>query len=394
MSGPVVLLAGFGEPDPIAAVLNRAGFETVVPGTAAGDASDLPDLAILDCDGPADLVGRVFARLHGETPVPTILLFTDEPPEIITTSLASDEFAMKPQPAEGLVFRLQAMTIRATQEHGSGREVSAEPMAGEARVIGVFAPKGGVGKTTIAVNVAVALRQQSRGRVLLLDAAAGMGNVTSLITVSDSRGLTDLADSDPELWTAEAFEHLAVTHEPTGLRVMTWGSHPAEAEHIGPDLLIAAVRWARSAHDLVIIDTNPGYDDRTMAMLTASTEILLVVTPEVGALRNTAQFLELAEDIGMSTSIRVVANRANHGVAVAEMATALGVPIAATVISSGPRAVQAANEGQPLVTRFPSERISNDLHAVARLVSGPAAIPSTEEPRRRFALPSFQRASA
>jgi pilus assembly protein CpaE len=394
MSGPVVLLAGFGEPDPIAAVLNRAGFETVVPGTAAGDASDLPDLAILDCDGPADLVGRVFARLHGEIPVPTILLFSDEPPEIITTSLASDEFAMKPQPPEGLVFRLQAMTIRATQEHASGHGVSAEPMAGEARVIGVFAPKGGVGKTTIAVNVAVALRQQSRGRVLLLDADVGMGNVTSVIAVSDSRGLTDLADSDPELWTAEAFEHLAVTHEPTGLRVMTWGSHPSDADRIGPDLLIAAVRWARSAHDLVIIDTHPGYDDRTMAMLTASTEILLVVTPEVGALRNTAQFLELAEDIGLSTSIRVIANRANHGVAISEMATALGVPVAATVISSGPRAVQAANEGQPLVTRFPSERVSNDLHAVARLVAGPAASPSTEESRRRFALPSFQRASA
>ena len=395
MSRPVVLLAGFSEPDPLVATLTRAGFEAVLPVSGSADPSELPDLAVLDCDGPADVVARAYSRVHGGNQVPTMLLFSDEPPEVMSDISASDELALKPMAGEGMVYRLQAMLIRAGHRTPTADDVVGEPiMAGEAHVVGVFAPKGGVGKTTVAVNVAVAIRQQTRSRVLLLDADAGVGNVTSVVSVPDTRGLVDLADSPSETWTDEAFEHLVVTHAESGVRVMTWGSHPADADKLGTDLLLAALRWAKHHHDYVVVDTHPGYDDKTMAMLTASSEVLLVVTPEIGALKNTAQFLEMYEEMGLNMQIRVVANRSNHGVDVNEMATALGIPISATVVSSGPRAVQASNEGRPLVLRFPNERVSNDLHALARMVvRGPDAV-EVAEPRRRFTLNSFQRAQA
>ena len=74
-------------------------------------------------------------------------------------------------------------------------------IVGEGHVVSVFAPKGGVGKTTIAVNMAVALRQQTRAEVLLFDADVGVGNVTSVLDVPYRMGLADLADSPPEEWT-------------------------------------------------------------------------------------------------------------------------------------------------------------------------------------------------
>jgi pilus assembly protein CpaE len=157
------------------------------------------------------------------------------------------------------------------------------------------------------------------------------------------------------------------THEPSGLHVLTWGFEPGDAERIGPDLMIAAVRWARQHYDLIIVDTHPGYDDRTVAMLT--------VTPEVGPLRNSAQFLQLAHELGIDDTIRVVANRANHGVAIRDMESALGRPVIATIMSAGAAAVMAANAGTPLVLRFPKEKITADIHRLARVVAG------TEEPR-------------
>ena len=108
-----------------------------------------------------------------------------------------------------------------------------------------------------------------------------------------------------------------------------------------------------------------------MAMLAVSNEIFLVVTPEVGALRNSAQFLELARELGLGNVVKVIVNRANHGIRVQDMSSALGLPIAATVVSNGPKAVIAANEGRPMVTKFPKEKMSDDLHAVARLISQP-----------------------
>ncbi len=108
-----------------------------------------------------------------------------------------------------------------------------------------------------------------------------------------------------------------------------------------------------------------------MAMLAVANEIFLVVTPEVGALRNSAQFLELARELGLGNGIRVIVNRANHGIRVQDMSTSLGLPIAATVVSNGPKAVISSNEGKPVVLKYPREEIANNMHAVARLVSQP-----------------------
>ena len=137
------------------------------------------------------------------------------------------------------------------------------------------------------------------------------------------------------------------------MRVLTWGTDPAESERVSVDLLLAALRWGRNHHSYVIIDNHPGYDDRTMAMLAVANEIILVVTPEVGALRNSAQFLELARELGLGDNIRVVVNRANHGIRPQDMASSLGLPISATVVSNGPKAVIASNEGNPVVTEVP-----------------------------------------
>jgi pilus assembly protein CpaE len=236
---------------------------------------------------------------------------------------------------------------------------------------------------------------QTRQRVLLLDADAGVGNVTAVIDVPARRGLADMADSAPEDWSDEAFRSLIASHEPSGLDVLTWGYEPGDTERIGPDLLIAAVRWARQQYDLIIVDTHPGYDDRTVAMLSVANEILLTVTPEVGPLRNSAQFLQLAHELGMDDSIQVVANRANHGVAIRDMEGALGRPVIATIVSAGAKAVMAANTGTPLVLRFPKERITADIYRLARIVAGAEPAVSVVAPeKRRWSFATLRAGSA
>jgi pilus assembly protein CpaE len=375
--------------------LRRAGFDASAVDAESPhlDPRALPDLAILDCDLPAEILSPIYGALHGEAPVSTILLVSDRtelPPEI-RAGAATDEVALKPVPPEALVYRLQALLIR------SGRHLPAEsalmaaseslseaPIAGEGHVVSVFAPKGGVGKTTVAVNVAVALREQTRSEILLFDADVGVGNVTAVLEVPYRMGLSDLADSPPQDWTDAAFEQTVALHRDSGLRVLTWGADPADSERVSVDLLLAALRWGRNHHSYVVIDNHPGYDDRTMAMLAVSNEIFLVVTPEMGALRNSAQFLELARELGLGGVVRVIVNRANHGIRLDDMAKSLGLPISATIVSSGPKAVIAANEGRPVITKFPREKIASDLHQVARLLTQQDLPEVGREPARRW----------
>lgn len=398
---PRVLVAARDDVAAIAGALVRAGFDVI-------DSEELetafveqrpPEMAVIDADLSPDVVRRIHGRLNDGTPVASLILLGDEAGELDDLWQVTDEFVVKPILPDALVYRLQALLIRSGSAAGPSIDRDTPVIGGHdpanARVIAVFAPKGGVGKTTVSVNLAVALRTQTRQRVLLLDADAGVGNVTAVIDVPARRGLADMADSAPEHWTDDAFESLVVNHEPSGLNVLTWGFEPADAERIGPDLLIAAVRWARQNYELIIVDTHPGYDDRTVAMLSIANEILLTVTPEVGPLRNSAQFIELARELGIDDTIRVVANRANHGVKMRDMESALGRPVLATIVSAGATAVMAANEGQPLVLRFPRERITADIHRLARIVAGTEeATPVGQPDRRRWSFASLLKAGA
>ena len=382
MERPKILLAVDRDSESYADALSRAGFE---PTTADAAASAGADMAVIDCDLDLERFVAAYRASRSPVSIPVLLLVSPESDLPDGVGGVGDEVALKPIPPEAIVYRLQAMLIR-TGKHlpaesgawASDESLSSSQLAGEGHVVSVFAPKGGVGKTTISVNMAVALRQQTRAEVLLFDADVGVGNVTSVLEVPYRMGLADLADSPPEEWTDAAFEQAVSVHAESGVRVMTWGTDPAESERVGVDLLLAALRWARNHNSYVIVDNHPGYDDRTMAMLAVANEIFLVVTPEVGAVRNSSQFLELARELGLGNVIKVIVNRANHGIRMADMETSLGLPISATVVSSGPKAVIASNEGKPIVTKFPREKISDDLHRVARLViepDGPSVAP-------------------
>jgi MinD-like ATPase involved in chromosome partitioning or flagellar assembly len=385
MERPTVLLAVEGESMAYMEALVRAGF---APATFEhGDVLNGQfDLAVVDCDFGDEPATALYDALH-VAGVPVLLLLEAGADLPAGLGSNSDDLALKPLPPEALVYRLQALLIRTGRhlptesgEWASSDSLTSAPIAGEGHVVSIFAPKGGVGKTTVAVNVAVALRQQTRAEVLLFDADVGVGNVTSVLDVPYRLGLADLADSPPEDWTDAAFEQCVSTHTETGVRVLTWGTDPAESERISVDLLLAALRWARNHHSYVLVDNHPGYDDRTMAMLAVSNEIFLVLTPEVGALRNSAQFLELARELGLGGVVRVVINRANHGIRPEDMASALRLPISATIVSAGPKAVIASNEGKPIVTKFPREKIADDLHRVARLISEPNVAPMAAAP--------------
>ena len=403
MERPTVLLALSAEKAAYADALTRSGFDVV------GDVAEARmrrqqgqpvDLAVIDGDLPSAMISEARGVLRGDQPVPTILLFGTEIPDLDDDAPAQEEYAVKPIPPDALIYRLQAILIRsghgATQAGGGWTEGETEDVTiGEGHVVSVFAPKGGVGKTTIAVNMAIAIREQTRASVLLFDADVGVGNVTSVLAAPYRMGLADLADSPVEEWTDAAFEQATTVHKASGVRVLTWGNEPGESERVGVDLLLAALRWGKAHHSYVIVDNHPGYDDRTMAMLTVAREIFLVVTPEVGPLRNSAQFLDLAREVGLGDMVRVIVNRANHGVRIPDIEQALKLRVAATVVSNGPKAVIAANEGSPLVTRFPRDRISTDLYDVARLVTqGPATTVAVAPERRSWWASLTSRASA
>src|SRR5688500_839362 len=153
MERPKILLAVDRDSESYADALSRAGFE---PTTADAASSAGADMAVIDCDLDPERFVAAYRTSRSPGSIPVLLLVSPDSDLPGGVGGAGDEVALKPVPPEAIVYRLQAMLIR-TGKHlptesgawASDESLSSARLAGEGHDVSVFAPKGGVGKTTI-----------------------------------------------------------------------------------------------------------------------------------------------------------------------------------------------------------------------------------------------------
>jgi len=149
-------------------------------------------------------------------------------------------------------------------------------------------------------------------------------------------------------------------------------------------------------YEHVIVDCTAALDELNLDLLEKSTRILLVVTPEMRAVHNTARFLGLAERLGHTEQISLVLNRSNSGIRSEDLQRTLGIPVASGVVSAGRMMLDAVNEGTTLFAMDPmrKERITQDLAQIVELVAGRAQPPVQKDTGRRGSPLRFLRRSA
>ena len=109
-----------------------------------------------------------------------------------------------------------------------------------------------------------------------------------------------------------------------------------------------------------------------LQLLEVADRILLVTTPELSSIRNTGQVLKLANTLGLRDKLTIVLNRANSGVQMEHLEQTLGVRVDHTILSAGPRVVEAANQGMPVLLMDPGgrEQITRDLGRLVAKIAG------------------------
>lgn len=264
-----------------------------------------PDIVLMDINMPGVDGITASEKISQQVPFCQIIMMSvqGESDYLRRSMLAgAREFLIKPFSSDELissirrVYQLGASRRQAMPTPMSGGPMSAMPEApppSEGKIISVFSAKGGVGCSTIAVNVAIALQQNAVGKVALVDSSLQFGDVGVLLNLYASRTVADLAPHINEL-DNELIEDIFISHS-SGVKALLAPPRPEEADTVTPKLLTDVLEKLRTMFDIVIVDTSSVLDDIVLNVLDASDKIIVVTTPEIPSIKNAKLFFEVTE---------------------------------------------------------------------------------------------------
>jgi len=300
------------------------------------------------------------AAIREQTRAPILVVASGTATQLLEEALEADvsDVLLLPQMIENVVF-----TIRKAAHAKRALPTVARTSFG--RVVTVFSPKGGTGKTVTASNLASALAKQGR-RTLLLDLDLQFGDAAIVMGIEPEKTVYDLVVAPGEL----DFEKLAgyITKHPSGLDILPAPLRPEDAELVTESKITRLLEVAREAYDVIIVDTSPFFHGPMLATLDRTDELLVLCGLDVPTLKNVRLALQTLELLSFPTSrIKFVLNRANTkvGLSKREVEAALKVEIHAEVPSD--RAVPiCVNQGNPAVLGQPSSDFARAVTALSR----------------------------
>jgi len=385
------------------------GFESDIDvvGSAASGAQALemagrltPDVVLMDINMP-DMDGiTATEKLAAAVPNAAVVMMSvqGEADYLRRSMLAgAREFLVKPFSSDELTASIRQVYSR--EQEKAIRIAASAPVVtadsggtpggvagedGEGRVIAIFSPKGGVGRTTIAVNLAVAAATELGRSVVLMDGSFQFGDVGVLLNLNPkNKSIVDLV---PELEQGEpeSIDTFVINHS-SGVRVLLAPPSPEMAELITPSGVKRVIEALRRKHDLVIIDCTSWFNDTTLAILDAADAVLTILSLEITSIKNMRLFLEVADQLGYEQNkIKLVLNRADStlGIRVADVENSIGRKVDHTIVSDGRSVVYALNRGVPFFLSNREAQVSQDILRLASVVSGERAATVADDARK------------
>ena len=389
------------------------GFEPdmTVAGTAGGGQEavtlakkERPNVILMDINMP-DMDGITATEIISNTvpESPIIMMSVQGEQDYLRRSMLAGarEFLVKPFSADELInsirhvhelekVRRQRYAPQQQQQQqqqsgggqggGNAGNIFAPPQPERGKIITFFSPKGGVGRTTISTNLAVALHQTTQQPVVLVDGSLPFGDIAVILnmspkakTIADLIGSFETADSD-------VVESILTPH-PTGIKVLLAPPTPESTELITGANMKHVLEVLRERYAYIVVDTWPSFQEQVITMLDVADVILTLMTLEITSLKNVRVFMEIVEKLGYDEKkVQLVANRndSSGGIKASDVEASLGRKIPHAIVSDGRTLVLAVNRGVPFVISHRDAQVSKDIFTLAaKLAGGEAEAPAT-----------------
>ncbi|TML53723.1 MAG: MinD/ParA family protein [Actinobacteria bacterium] len=361
-----------GLPDLRDSLANHPEVELVGSAAQVGEAA--PTLTgghlqvVLHATRSATLPVNEIAALREHTRAPIVLLASNGSPALLEDALEHDvaDVLLLPQLTDNVVFAIRKAGHVGKRLNGSDRR--------HGRLVTVFSPKGGTGKTVTATNLGTSLAKHWGKRALLLDLDLQFGDAAIMLGIEPEKTIYDLVTAPGELDSEKLAGY--TTRHASGLDVLPAPLRPEDAELVTEAKLARLLEVARESYDVIVVDTSPFFHGPMLATLDRTDELLLLCGLDVPTLKNVRLSLQTLELLSFPPDrIKLVLNRANSkvGMKPKEVEAALEREIAYEVPSD--RSVPiAVNRGNPAVLSDSKADFSRAVRAMAKqLVADQAA---------------------
>ncbi|MEI2809149.1 MAG: P-loop NTPase [Nocardioides sp.] len=267
---------------------------------------------------------------------------------------------------------------------------AAETPGAEGQVFTVFSSKGGVGKSTLATNLAIALCSLGK-RVVAVDLDAQGGDLAIMLQLFPTRSLSDLPTLRGAV-DASGVQSLLTEHE-SGLKVLAAPLQLEARDQIVPEEVGQVITALKQQFDFVVVDTSPGFDDLALTAFDHSDLLVLIGTLDIPALKNLKMAAGTLDLLNIPRERwRLVLNRADArvGLTPAEFEKTLGLSITVSMPTS-PDVLAAVNRGEAIVAVSPKHPVSQAVLQLAKQLDREVAPttdaqPAAPERRSRFRL--------
>jgi pilus assembly protein CpaE len=255
------------------------------------------------------------------------------------------------------------------------------------RLVTVFSPKGGVGKTTLAVNLSLALTQGGTKKVCVVDLDLAFGDVAITLQVFPARTIADAVHLESGL-DFHVVEPL-LTNYHDQLSALVAPVQPDAKDSIPPSLVGRILNLLKQQFDFVVVDTSPAFDEFVLQAFDETDDLLLVTTLDVPTLKNVKVAVETLDLLNFPKPRRhLVLNRADDkvGLTADKVESTLGMTISAAIPTST-QVAHATNSGEPILLAAPKHQVSQALNKLAATLSG-SRVATVVAPRGAHAGPS------
>lgn len=338
----------------------------------------LPDIVLMDINMPEMDGIAASEAISAKVPnIQVVMMSVQGEADYLRRSMLAGarEFLIKPFSGEELVnsihrvhqFAATRRVVAAPSPTPVDTALPPPPTAKGGKVIAVYGAKGGCGTSTIAVNLAVALREETKDRVALIDASFEFGDISVLLNLPNNRTIADLAGEKVSI--DEELLDGTMTSHPSAIKVLLAPPRPELAELVKQEHLKQVMDILWKSYDYIIVDLWKSFRESTIFFLDIADTILLISTTDIPAIKNAKLFFELTEKLAYPAEKTVlVLNREDgrSGINPKDIEASIKHTISGIIPKDERTTSVAINRGMPFVTSQRNLPISQAIFALAR----------------------------